>query len=165
MRLFHGSYCKIIDINLSNAKKYKDFGSGFYLTPDFQRAVKMAMRSVELNQGGSPEVNPYLFYKSNSKDLLNIKEFKTCNWEWAEFIMNNRDRSLNPPFRHDYDIVIGPVADSSVDKVIREYREEFGNDYLLKKNLTVLALRLKYAGEKYIQYCFCTDKSIRHLIR
>jgi len=57
MRLYHGSYCRITDIDLSKCRAFKDFGRGFYLTPDFGRAVTMANRSVVLNHSGSPEVN------------------------------------------------------------------------------------------------------------
>ncbi len=78
--------------------------------------------------------------------------------------MRNRDKTAPVPFRHDYDIVIGPVADSSVDPVIEEYREEFGDDYLLPVNLRILASRLKYSGAPYIQYCFCTKRALDHLI-
>lgn len=79
--------------------------------------------------------------------------------------MKNRDRSAEMPYAHGYDIVIGPVADSSVDPVIKDYREEFGDDYLLKENLQILASRLKYPGDRYIQYCFCTPNAIGLLIR
>lgn len=164
MRLFHGSYCKILEINLAHSRKYKDFGAGFYLTPDFGRAVKMAMRSVELNHQGEAEVNPFIFNKSSCSAELRIKEFKTANWEWAEFVMRNRDKSSIPPYEHGYDIVIGPVADSRVDPIIKDYKEEFENDYLNRENLEVLARRLIYPGNKYIQYCFCTERALQQLI-
>lgn len=162
MRLYHGSYCRITDIDLNKCRSYKDFGKGFYLTPDFSRAVTMANRSVALNQSGAPEVNVYIFNRSTCSPDLKIKEFKTNNWEWATFIMMNRDKSLKPPYEHGYDIVIGPVADSSVDPVIDAYRQKFGGDFLLTKNLKILAKRLTYQG-KYIQYCFCTIKAIETL--
>lgn len=109
----------------------------------------MAQRSVELNNEGEAEVNPFIFNKSACPNELRVKEFKTPNWEWAEFVMKNRDRSAEMPYAHGYDIVIGPVADSSVDPVIKDYREEFGDDYLLKENLQILASRLKYPGDRY----------------
>lgn len=163
MRLYHGSNCRITDIDLSKSRSYKDFGKGFYLTPDFGRAVTMANRSVVLNHFGSPEVNSYIFNKSACASNLRIKEFKSNNWEWAAFVMMNRDKSLTPPYEHGYDIVIGPVADSSVDPEIKAYQQEFGNDFLLPKNLSILAMRLKYHGN-YIQYCFCTEKALKQLI-
>lgn len=165
MRLYHGSYCKIDQIDLTFSRKYKDFGSGFYLTDDFGRAVKMAFRSKELNNRGEAEVNSFIFNRSGCPQDLNIKVFNGYNWEWAEFIMNNRDKSQNPPYAHGYDIVIGPVADSSVDSEIASYKDEFGDSYLDHDNLSILASRLKYSGEKYIQYCFCTAKAIIQLIK
>ncbi|MDE5794896.1 MAG: DUF3990 domain-containing protein [Muribaculaceae bacterium] len=66
---------------------------------------------------------------------------------------------------HRYDIVIGPVADSRVDPVIEDYKKEFGSSYQTHENLKILAARLKYPGPKYIQYCFCTEKALKLLIR
>lgn len=163
MRLYHGSYCRITTIDLKKSREFKDFGKGFYLTPDFGRAVTMANRSVVLNHMGSPEVNPFIFNRSRCPSEIKIKEFKTSNWEWAEFVMKNRDRQHKPAFSHEFDIVIGPVADSSVDPEIHAYKEEFGSDYLLKKNLRILAQRLMYRSQ-YIQYCFCTAEALKYLI-
>lgn len=163
MRLYHGTNCRITEIDLNRSRDYKDFGKGFYLTPDFNRAVIMANRSVVLNHSGSPEVNLFIFNKSACTDDIKIKEFKTNNWEWAKFVMMNRDKSLNPPYEHGFDIVIGPVADSSVDPEIKTYREEYGVDYLMPENLKILASRLKYHS-RYIQYCFCSVKAIENLI-
>lgn len=165
MKLYHGSYCTIDAIDLSHTRRYKGFGAGFYLTPMHGRAVTMAFRSVALNSMGSAEVNTYIFNKSVCPPDIIIKEFKTNDWEWAQFVMMNRDKSLVPPYAHDYDIVIGPVADSSVDPVIKEYKKDFGQDYLKNENLKILAKRLKYSGDRYIQYCFCTERALRQLIK
>lgn len=42
MRLYHGTNQDILSINLNIGLKYKDFGQGFYLTPDYQTARKKA---------------------------------------------------------------------------------------------------------------------------
>lgn len=163
MRLYHGSYCKITEIDLSLSKSNKDFGTGFYLTPDFQRAVTMAKRSTVLNNTGNPEINAFIFHKSACSNELKIKEFKTNTWEWAEFVMSNRDKLSSG--HHAYNIVIGPVADSRVDPEIEKYRKEYRDAYLLPENLKILAKRLKYPGPQYIQFCFCTKESLKYLIR
>lgn len=165
MKLYHGSYCRIAVVDLGQSKKYKDFGAGFYLTPVYGRAVTMAFRSVELNDAGTPEVNPFIFNMSTCPPDLKIKVFKTNNWEWADFVMMNRDKTLDPPYDHGYDVIIGPVADSSVDREIEAYRQEFGENYRKPENLKELSRRLKYSGEKYTQYCFCTERAIQQLIR
>ena len=164
MRLYHGSFCKIDNVDLSQCRNYKDFGRGFYLTNDFARAVTMANRSVELNGKGQPEINSYIFNKSKAQNLLKIKEFKSEDWKWSKFIMDNRDKNLNPPFCHEYDIVIGPVADSRVDPILKDYKTEFGEAFSEPSNLAILAKRLKFPGKPYIQYCFCTEEALSHLI-
>ena len=165
MRLYHGSNCKIKEINLEFSRKYKDFGAGFYLTPDYGRAVNMANRCVDLEHTGSAEMNPFIFNRRSCPKDIRIKEFRGYDWEWAEFIMKNRDRTYDPPYSHGYDIVIGPVADSRVDPIISEYKLEFGEGYADPENLKVLASRLVYPGSLYIQYCFCTLKGLQFLYR
>ncbi len=49
MRLYHGSNIRIISVDLSRSRSHKDFGIGFYLTPDYTRAVRMATRCAELS--------------------------------------------------------------------------------------------------------------------
>lgn len=80
-------------------------------------------------------------------------------------IIQNRDKSQNPPFEHNYDVVIGPVADSRVDPEIKKYKEEFSNQFMEQKNLKILAKRLKYPGPIYLQFCFCTNKALQFLYK
>ena len=40
MKLYHGSYIKIDEIDLTKAKPYKDFGRAFYLTKFYEQAKK-----------------------------------------------------------------------------------------------------------------------------
>lgn len=44
--LYHSSYAKIEKINLSNCLDGKDFGSGFYLTTDYEQAAKFIKTSI-----------------------------------------------------------------------------------------------------------------------
>lgn len=164
MKLYHGSNVKIREIDLSLCRDYKDFGKGFYLTQDYSRAVNMANYRKDLEDDGSPEISPFIFNKARCHPDIKIKEFKTRNWEWARFVMMNRDRSQNPPYLHEYDIVIGPVADSHVDDQIAEYKSRYPHNYNDPDKLTELALLLRYPGTDYIQYCFCTQRAVDELI-
>lgn len=164
MRLYHGSNVQITRIDLSKSKDFKDFGRGFYLTRDYSRAVAMAQRTTTIMGKGSPEVTPFIFnLKKCSKDVR-IKKFEGRNAEWALFVLNNREREYSRPFKHDYDIVIGPVADARVDTILTEYKKKLGAKYAEEENLSKLAQQLKYPGSEYIQYCFCTEKGIEQLI-
>lgn len=42
MRLYHGSNMPISEIDLNKGKKGKNFGQGFYLSPFYQQAYRMA---------------------------------------------------------------------------------------------------------------------------
>ena len=50
-------------------------------------------------------------FQESAFDLVNSLTFKRADEEWVDFVMQNR---LNPNFRHDYDIVFGPVANDTV---------------------------------------------------
>ena len=162
MRLLHGSNKEIIKPDLALCQSRNDFGRGFYLTPQWQRAYLMAKRRAG-RDGGHPVVNPFLFYESKALDHgVNIKRFKGFSTELAKFIINNR---TDPHFRHDYDIVIGPVADAFVDKEIERHLVRYGNNYLETEALLDLVERISLFGDGYEQYCFNTERSILELIR
>jgi hypothetical protein len=46
--------------------------------------------------------------------------FPRVSVEWAKFVLDNRDIE-HKGFSHDYDIVIGPVADDTVAFQLRRY--------------------------------------------
>lgn len=66
MRLLHGSNVEIVQPNLAICQSMNDFGRGFYLTPQWQRAYLMAKRRAS-RDGGEPVVNPFLYYPTASR--------------------------------------------------------------------------------------------------
>lgn len=164
MILYHGSNKLITKIDLTKSKKFKDFGKGFYLTRDYSRAVAMAQRTTAIMGQGSPEVSPFIFNPTHCPIDIKIKKFESRTAEWALFVLKNRERDSIHAFKHDYDIVIGPVADSRVDAILLEYKISLGDEYDNAENLAKLAKQLKYPGSEYIQYCFCTEKGVEQLI-
>lgn len=163
MKLLHGSNVDVIRPDLEECHDGNDFGKGFYLTDNSFRAGLMAKRKVAVRHEGGIFVSPFRFsLKDAERSGLKILHFKNFTVEWARFILQNRCPDADA---HEYDIVIGPVADSTVDNVIAEYKAEYGADYLNDKNLQVLIARISQFGLKYIQYCFCTEKSFSQLTR
>lgn len=51
----------IDNINLSYSKRGKDFGCGFYLNPNKEQAMDMAIRTTQRQKEGQPVLNTYLF--------------------------------------------------------------------------------------------------------
>ena len=44
---------------------------------------------------------------------LNIITFDSYNEKWVDFVFANRNYR-KPPYAHDYDIVMGPIANDNV---------------------------------------------------
>lgn len=121
MILYHGSNVAIDKIDLSLCKPYKDFGRGFYLTDIQSQAEDMAIRRVKLADWGSPIVTTYEFDERILNDKsINVLVFPSVSVKWAEFVLNNRDVN-HKGFTHDYDVVVGPVANDTVAFQLRRY--------------------------------------------
>lgn len=155
MRLYHGSNVKIDKVDFTKCHPFKDFGCGFYLTDNIKHASNMAFRRC-LRTGGEECVSEFEFDYDNALQNLKIRFFdKPCK-EWAEFVMMNRTEDIVHP-AHDYDIVIGPIAD---DSVVMSFRL-FQDGYI---TIDELVRRLEYR-ELSIQYFFHNQSSLTYLKR
>ena len=56
MKLYHGTNIVFDKIDLQKSKPNKDFGQGFYLSPDYNQALNMANIKTEQLQEGEPTV-------------------------------------------------------------------------------------------------------------
>ena len=87
------------------------------------------------------------------KKIMFVCHGNICRSPMAEFIFKNRNRDSR--FIHDYDIVIGPIADDGVAYLLGRYEEG---------TLTIEELGRELAYKKLNnQYFFATDKSIKFL--
>ena len=156
MILYHGTNTDCDRIDFRKCKPNKDFGRGFYLTDIKQQAIEMAVRRTSFEEKGSPVVQEYEFDESllSSKDLK-VKIFKGISNEWAEFIIANRKTKGKRV--HDFDIVIGPIADDSVVFQINLFMLHF-------ITIEELVKRLEYK-KLNSQYFFGTEKAIAKLKR
>ena len=128
MRLYHGSNVDIEKIDLSKSRPYKDFGRAFYLSSDQQQAWERAYVAINM-WGGNACVTTFEFDESlMASSDLKVLCFDAYTEEWADFIFANRDRR-KPEFRHDYDIVYGPIANDNVGEQVALYR----GGYITKK--------------------------------
>ena len=160
MKLYHGTDAFFERPDLSLCRPYKDFGRGFYLTPDLVVAKRMAERCVERSdwQGASKYVYVYDFDDSDCSDL-NVRRFApTVNEEFAMFVMANRQvRTSVADHNRDnrYDIVIGPIADDKMGVLFRRFEDgEVSLDYLVNE------LKFKKLS---MQYTFHTNKGLSKL--
>ena len=154
MILYHGTNADINSIDLSVGLKYKDFGKGFYLTPNRETAVRMAKKRARLF-GGAATLITYEFDESALESDLIVKVFpEIASVEWFLFVDANRDRNNMQPV-HDYDIVIGPIADDGVVLQLTNYREGIYSPEEAAK-----LLQDRYLDQ---QYYFGTVKALSYL--
>ncbi|MBP2690582.1 MAG: DUF3990 domain-containing protein [Muribaculaceae bacterium] len=154
MILYHGSNVAIENIELSKCRPYKDFGKGFYLTDIRRQAERMAARTAKMFHG-EPTLTSFEFDLNSALNQgLKIKIFNSPDEEWARFVMANRDINAVQP-NHDYDIVIGPVADDTIARLLRMFIENFISEQQLVKELTF--------SEVTSQYFFHTEAAIKML--
>ncbi len=142
--LYHGSNVDIDRIDLSKSSPDKDFGRGFYLTDIEEQAVQMSKRRTRIVGSGTPTVSAYSFDETllNASELR-VKTFEAPCEEWALFIMANRESSVTG-FRHDYDIVIGPVADDGVVFQLERFINKMITMETLVEELTFKCLNRQY---------------------
>lgn len=153
MKLFHGSNVEIESIDLARGRKGKDFGKGFYANPDYMQAVEFCSSVIRREGVGVPTVTSFDFDES-ALNVLNVMRFDGYSKEWAEFILLNRNNTSDVP-AHDYDIVVGPIADDGVGTQIRRLSRGFITfDTFLEE--------LKYSKVS-IQYFFGTEEAIKYL--
>ncbi|MBQ9576291.1 MAG: DUF3990 domain-containing protein [Muribaculaceae bacterium] len=156
MILYHGTNIDFDEIDLGRSNPFKDFGKGFYLTDIRTQAEELARKRM-IRDGGSQIVQVYGFDEALLADpSLKSKKFDGPTAEWAEFIYRNRNRSESV-FKHDYDIVIGPIADDGVAYLLSRYQE---GSFTIEE----LADQLKYKRLNS-QYYFGTARAISLLKR
>lgn len=154
--LYHGSNVAIDKIELSKGMRDKDFGKGFYLTDICSQAEEMAKRRTRIVGFGNPTVTEYSFDESLlCSGELNVKVFPDePTVEWAKFIDANRHASKTG-FSHNYDVIVGPVADDGVAFQLERFHEQLIDDETLARELTYRKLNR--------QYFFGTERAISKL--
>ena len=155
MILYHGTNIDFAEICLAKSRVGKDFGFGFYLTPDWQIAKRQAQRKLRQYGEGNEIVQRYNFDENKLKNL-NVLQFDAYTEEWADFVLLNRQYKERHS-AHNYDVVIGPIADDTVGFQIRRYTEG-----IITKAQFLNEIKFHTVT---IQYFFRTEQAIELLKR
>lgn len=156
MKLYHGTNRDFGKIDLLKSKPNKDFGRGFYLSADYEQAVNMAQVKVEQLETGDPVVIAFEIADDAWRDLR-VLHFDDYSEEWAKFVLLNRNNPMDKP-AHEYDVVIGPIADDRVGVQLWKYESR-------SIDLSTLVRNLQYMKGVTIQYFFGTERAIKLLQR
>ena len=147
--VFHGTTKMFDKIDLSKSHNRRDFGRGFYTTILEKQAIEWAYRLSLRENTDSYYVYQFVFEEA---DDLRIKRFESLNIEWLEFIKENR---IKGELQHDYDVVIGAVADDNTMETVQLYISG-----ILKANEAVERLRYSKVNN---QISFHTKRALKHL--
>ena len=156
MILYHGTNVDFETIDLSKSKPNKDFGQGFYLSADYNQAMDMAKTKVEQLETGMPIVMAFEVDELQM-DQLNIQRYSEYYEDRAKFILLNRRNSTHKSV-HDYDIVIGPIANDRVGVQLWKYETQ-------SIDLPTLVRNLQHMKGITFQYFFGTEQAIKLLRR
>lgn len=139
--VYHGSYCKVEKPEIKEGKYTKDFGTGFYCTILEEQAEKWSRKY---------DTSIINMYEYNENPELKIKDFIVMTEEWLDFIIDCRSGK-----KHNYDIVIGAMADDQVYNYITD---------LIEGNITREAFwELAKFKHPTHQIAFCSENSLKCL--
>ena len=140
--IYHGSNVEVSNPKILINGYYKDFGYGFYCTNIEKQAKRWA-----LTKKGASVVNNYSYLKNPELKILCFSEMTE---EWLDFIIACRSGQ-----QHDYDIVIGAMADDQIYNFVTDYMD----GVITREQFWALA-RFKYPTHQIV---FCTDEALECL--
>lgn len=158
MICYHGSDT-IVDIpKILEEKLPLDFGGGFYATTSEKQAKSWAIKVAYRNNNNHRCVNRYEFDLEKAKLELTVIHFEIADEKWLDFICDNRSGESTG----DYDIVIGPVADDRVYRVVVEYENGDLDKETALKNLKTESLcdQILFHTEKALKYLKYIDTEV-----
>lgn len=173
--LYHGSYTKVIDIDLKKCTKGKDFGIGFYLTTDLNQACNFLSSSVRkaFSKGLIKEEQKYGYVSSfrfdGDPEDYSYYEFNKADNEWLNFVSLNRRTSIansiinkiNPEV-FKAEIISGKIANDTTNPVITAYLNGLYGD-ISQSNSANIAISLLLPEKLKDQYCFLSQRAIKGL--
>lgn len=151
MVLYHGSDRLFKEPDLSKCKEGKDFGKGFYLTTDYEQAVKWATRKSSRHG----YVYTYEIRQSLVSDTqtYKIKALTQYNKEWLDFVTNSRYKKQD----NEYELIYDKMADSTSAEITDAMELYYLGKLSVFQALDILRVR----NIKQCQYCFKTEDIIK----
>ena len=151
MIIYHGGTDVIEVPRIITAYTGRDFGTGFYTTDIKGQAVKWAKRQVLYRKKDDAILNIYEFDDA-ALGILKVKTFEDYTMEWLDFVVDCRQ---NASLRHEYDLVIGKIANDDVGETVQAVV-----DGLTPKDFALSKLVFMKANN---QICFSTEIALKHL--
>ena len=158
MICYHGSDTIVDTPRILEANRPLDFGGGFYVTTSEEQAKRWAIKVAYRNNNNHRCVNRYEFDVEKAKANLTVIHFEAADEKWLDFICDNRSGKST----EKYDVVIGPVADDRVYRVVVEYENGDVDKETALKSLKTEALcdQILFHTEKALEYLKYVDTEV-----
>lgn len=148
MIIYHGGTDIVSNPRIIRQFMGRDFGPGFYTTSIYEQAAKWAVRQARIRRKDTAILNTYEFDET-AFQTLKVKKFDDYVMEWLDFVVLCR---RNADYSHEYDVVIGKIANDDVGETIQAVI-----DGLTSKEFALSKLAFMYAND---QICFSTDNAL-----
>lgn len=151
MILYHGGLEIIEKPAILEPNRTMDYGKGFYTTTSKEQADKWVVRKIIVTNQTKGFTNIYSFDEDVFASLR-VLHFEFPDKNWLDFVMANR---MNKDYKHNYDIVYGPVANDRVYAAFALYE-----DGMLDKDGLIKELQTYKLVD---QLLFHTDNALKYL--
>ena len=150
MLIYHGSNVVVEKPRIIASNRTLDFGSGFYTTMNLTQAKSFANNVVNRNEGhGIPVISFYEIDLDNLLKKYTVLQFDHPDNKWLDFIYANRTAKYTGK---QFDIIIGPVANDTVYRVLRLFENgDIDRETVIKRlKVTELFNQITFRTEKVI---------------
>jgi len=112
MLLYHASTTIVAQPRIFRAEVGRDFGFGFYVTPERALAEKWAWQRAAILAAQTGGLTKAIIntYRWAGPEGLQEKDFPTPTQDWWEFVTRARAQTRH---EEEYDLVTGPAADGA----------------------------------------------------
>ena len=155
MILYHGSIQNVQNPQILRNEIGRDFGFAFYTTDIKEQAERWAIRKAKLanRKSGSRAIGIVSVYEWNEMESERaVKRFQGPSMEWLDLVVKCRS---DITFSHDYDIVIGNIANDNVGETV-----SYVVQGIMRKEDAVERLKFEKINN---QIAFCTDRALAEL--
>ena len=157
MILYHGSTIEVSEPQIFKSEIGRDFGFAFYTTDIHDQVYRWAKRKAMIESRKSKSkhiavVNQYEWDETVAGMDLNIKTFQGPSMEWLDLVLICRS---NVSYKHEYDIVIGNIANDNVGETVSYVLQG-----IMRREDALDRLKFEKINN---QIAFCTEKGLKSL--
>lgn len=157
MTLYHGSYIEVEKPEIIKNEIGRNFGFAFYTTDIKEQAIRWARRKAMIMERKSgnrmlPIISCYEWNKEATFGVLKVKEFQGASLEWLDMVTECRSRL---DYSHDYDIVIGKIANDNVGETVSYVLQG-----IMRKEDAIKRLQFEKINN---QIAFCTERALQYI--